>query len=50
MKVTDFKAATETEKNKLKEQLHSFKLEKVQSLWYFVAGKESHVIIGSKGE
>ena len=49
MEVTNFNETEESTKKDLEEQLNSFKLEKVQSLWYFVYS-DAKAIAGSKGE
>lgn len=49
MKIGAFKAKNDKAKKNLEAKLNSFKLEKVQSLWYFVYSS-AKAIAGSKGE
>lgn len=48
MKITDFQETNVVKRNEMEEKLESFKLEEIQSKWYFIFAKQK-VIMGSKG-
>lgn len=48
MRIDEFKAKNNDEKDRLEKKLDSFKLEKVLSLWYFVRSAAKGTIIGAK--
>lgn len=47
-KITDFQEKAVEKQEKMAAELSALKLEAIESLWFFVVGKDKGIIVGSK--